>query len=676
MQLTQQTSHWTVKNLILLLLLVLAANWFFTFQLVCLKDDNSFYYMPVRMYLSDALHTEGIPYWNPYLMNGVPQHADIQGAVWNPFAFLLAYYFHYNHTCFLVEYLIYIFIAAAGMWRLTSLVTKDKQMLFAAASIYICCGFVSGISNFINWTASLAFIPWLFYCFYVLMQEPSLKKAGWFGFVGWLMVVCGYPAFLIYAAYCMMTFFVWWTWQQIKNRKPSIIIHRLKYLLLAGIVCFILSLPAFFSYIEFFPFYSRGHDLATDVPYRDCFYPQFLASLFIPTSVYNKNFDPLCHSANRDIYFGIVPLLMLVLWFSNFKTNTKGLPKLLLGIGIFTFIFLFGFLTPLGGLAYKLLPLMGSFKWSAAVRIFLIMVIIFAVAIQWKQKGNDIMAKKKLKLLQIVLVVLFVGVIAVFLWINETYLFETPTHKNIFQLNAAVQAVLLLLVFAFIKKIVGNRKWMLAFIVIDLFINYSLSMAMTGVGNVKPAVFNEYANEFYKQNPDGYLDRPLAMNREYYLFDPWHNHNASKILNGATFLESNTVFINYEKKFILDTANEKILRENAFVFSNEVHALLIDSIHLGYTSIDLKVRCTNAGNIILQQNNYFRWREKKSLPINTYEGCFMMIPVHEGLNEIHLYYDKGNYPLLAMISLALLAALLLWLFFGGTEKILPAQRKP
>jgi ammonia channel protein AmtB len=47
-----------VKQLLLLLLLVLVANWFFTFQLVCLKDDNSFYYMPVRMYLSDALHKE------------------------------------------------------------------------------------------------------------------------------------------------------------------------------------------------------------------------------------------------------------------------------------------------------------------------------------------------------------------------------------------------------------------------------------------------------------------------------------------------------------------------------------------------------------------------------------------------------------------------------------------
>ncbi len=675
MELTQ-SSPWSAKNILLLAMLVLIANWFFSFQLVCLKDDNSFYYMPVRMYLSDALHTEGIPYWNPYLMSGVPQHADIQGAVWNPIAFILAYVFHYNHTCFLFEYLLYIFIAAAGMWRLVSLVTKDKQGLLAAVVIYTCCGFVSGISNFINWTASLAFIPWMFYCLYTLLQEPSLRKAGWLGFVCWLMIVCGYPAFFIYAAYCMLAIFIWQSWHQIKTGNAKSVVKLIKYLFLAGAICFVLTLPAFFSYIEFFPFYSRGHDLATDVPYRDCFYPQFLTSLFIPTSVYNKTFDVLCHSANRDIYFGIIPLLMLVLWVSNFRANSKGLAKLFVGIAIFTFVFLFGFLTPLGNLVYKMLPLMGSFKWSAAARIFLIMLFILAVALQVKQINSDGLTKKKIKLLQIGLAVSFIGVLAVFLFVHQCYLFETPIHKRIFELNAIVQATLLLLIFIFLKKIFSNKKWMLVFVVIDLLVNYSIGMAMTGVGNVKPTVFNQYAKEFYKEKPDTYLNRPLAENRKYYMFDPWHNHNASKILNGATFLESNTVFSTYEKRFIVDTASEKLLRDHAFAFSNDVRSLQIEAILLTYTTIDVKVRCSNAGSIILQQNNYFRWKEKSNLPIHTYENCFMMLPVQEGVNELHLYYDKGNYPLLTIISVTALIILLVFLFFGNTKKILSTQRQP
>jgi hypothetical protein len=73
------------------------------------------------------------------------------------------------------------------------------------------------------------------------------------------------------------------------------------------------------AYIEFLPFYNRGKDLATDLPFRDCFYPQFLSSLFIPSSVYSKTYDLLCHSANRDIYFGVLPLITVVLFAGKLK---------------------------------------------------------------------------------------------------------------------------------------------------------------------------------------------------------------------------------------------------------------------------------------------------------------------------------------------------------------------
>ncbi len=660
----------------MLALLVLVANWFFTFGLVCLKDDNSFYYMPVRMYLSDALHTEGIPYWNPYLMNGVPQHADMQGAVWNPIAYGLSYFFHYNHTAFLFEYMLYMLLAVTGIYRLMGLITKDSTMLLMAAIVYSCCGFVSGISNFINWTASLGFMPWMFYCFYTLLQQPSFKKAIWFGIVCWLMIVCGYPAFFIYASYCIAAILIWQWWVFKKAGKIALILASIRYLAIAIVVCMLLALPAMVSYIEFLPYYSRGHDLATDVAFRDCFYPQFLASLFIPASVYNKLFDPLCHSANRDIYFGTLPLLLMVLFIGNYKQYNKGIVKLFTGIALFTFIFLFGFLTPLGNMVFKFLPLMGAFKWSAAARIFLIILFIAAILLQAKQPGFFSVTDKKIKHLRITIAVLLAGVTIVFGMMNHNALFETSTHQRIFQLDTLVQFVLLVTAFVFIRRIISHKKWMLAFIAIDLLVNYSIGMAITGVGNVKPAVFNNYAKQFYQQQPDKYLDTPLMVNRKYYMFDPWKNHNASKILNGATFLESNTVFSTYEQMFILDTANERLLRNNRFVFSNDIKNLKIDTIHLGYNSIDIKLESGNAGNIILQQNNYHRWKEKSGLPINTYRNCFMKLPVKEGTNEIHLYYDKGYYPLLIDISNFALLLVLLLLFFGSLYKVLPTQWQP
>lgn len=662
-----------LRHVFILAILVLLANWFFTFQLVCLKDDNSFYYMPVRMYLSDALHAGTLPYWNPFLLNGVPQHADMQGAVWNPIAFTLCYFFKYNHSLFLLEYVLYIFIGATGMFKLMGLITKNQFYLLASVTIYICSGFVSGIANFINWTASLGFIPWIFYYYFTTVQQPNFRNSILLGITSWLMLVCGYPAFIIYTIYCIVALFIWHVWQQIKQGRN--IWKEIQFLLLALCIGLALSFPAIKAYIEFLPFYNRGKALATDLPFRDCFYPQFLSSLFIPSSVYNKTYDALCHSANRDIYFGVLPLLSSILFVLNYRKNKTSFILLLTGIAIFTFIFLFGFLTPLGSLTFKFLPLMGAFKWSAAARIFLMLLLIAASVFQLS-KQDFLIAAPQIKILKAVCICMLAGIVVVFVLTNQHAVFETALHHKIFYLNTVVQIILWLTAFIFMKQLLTQKKLFFVIIAIDLLINYSIGMAVTGVGNVQPAVFNNYAKAFYKQNPDEYLKRPLAENRKLYMFDPWKNHNTSKIMNGATFLMSNTVFSGYEKFFINDTSNERILRNHAFAFSEDIDSVIINSVHLTYTSIQLNVSCNKPGNIILQQNNYYRWKEMNGLPIKTWNDCLMQIPVQASLNKIELQYDRGNYKQLMMLSYIFLLLLISILLFGSRNKILSAERQP
>lgn len=662
-----------LRHVFILAILVLVANWFFTFQLVCLKDDNSFYYMPVRMYLSDALHAGTMPYWNPFLLNGVPQYADMQGAVWNPIVFTLCYFFKYNHSLFLLEYVLYIFIGATGMFKLMGLITKNQFYLLASVTVYICSGFVSGIANFINWTASLGFIPWVFYFYFTTVQQPNLRNSIFLGITSWLLLVCGYPAFIIYTIYCIVALFVWHLWQQLKQGNN--IWKEVQFLLLALCIGLALSLPAIIAYVEFLPFYNRGKELATDLPFRDCFYPQFLSSLFIPSSVYNKTYDILCHSANRDIYFGVLPFLSSILFVLNYKKHKTSFVLLLAGIAIFTFIFLFGFLTPLGNFSFKFLPLMGAFKWSAAARIFLIILLI-AASVYQLSKQDFIIAASQIKILKTICLCMLTGIAIVFVLTNQHAVFETDLHHKIFYLNAGAQIILWLTAFIFIKQLLTQKKLFFLFIVIDLLINYSIGMAVTGVGNVQPAVFNNYAKVFYKQNPDEYLKRPLAENRKLYLFDPWKNHNASKIMNGATFLMSNTIFSGYEKLFINDTSNERILRNHAFAFSEDIDSVVINDVHLTYSSIQLNITCNKSGNIILQQNNYTRWKEMNGLPIQTWKDCFMQLPVHAGMNKIDLQYDRGNYKQLMLFSYSFLLLLMGILLFSSRNKILAAERQP
>lgn len=673
-----QTNNHTILNIqkiAAIVFLVLVANWFFTFQLVCLKDDNSFYYMPVRMYLSDALHNGTLPYWNPFLLNGVPQISDMQGAIWNPFAFLFSYFFKYNHTLFLVEYLIYISFAAIGAYKLLSLITSKFSILFVGTTIYITCGFVSGISNFVNWTASLAFIPWIFYYFFSIVQQPNFTKAIALGIFSWLMLVCGYPAFIIYTAYCLLVLILFFAYKHIKQNEGTLFFKKLLFLLFSLSIGLILSLPAIIAYVEFLPFYSRGKELTTDLAFRDCFYPQFLSSVFIPSSVYNKNYDVLCHSANRDIYFGVLPSCILLLFITQLKKFKTSLLLVLTAIAVFTFIFLFGYLTPLGNFCFNYLPLMGSFKWSAAARIFLLILFIAAI-IYYLHKNENIITTSQKKVIQLFSLFMLIGIVIVFLITNKNAVFDSKTHKQIFYGNTFLQIVLWLIVLAKTNLLFTKQKFLVAFIVVDLLLNYTIGMAITGVGNVSPKVFNNYAAEFYKQEPNNYLKHPLAINRSLYMFNPWTNHNASKIMNGATFLMSNTLFTGYEKLFIQDTANERILRNNAFAFSEDIDSLNINSVNLTYNQIELNISCNKAGSIILQQNNYYRWSEKNNLPIYTWRDCFMQIPVKAGVNNIQLQYNKGNYLQLMIGSYLLLILLLLLLFFSGRNKILTSNRQP
>lgn len=673
-----QTNNHTIKSILkiaTILFLVLAANWFFTFQLVCLKDDNSFYYMPVRMYLSDALHARTLPFWNPFLLNGVPQISDMQGAVWNPFAFFFCYFFKYNHTLFLIEYLIYISFAAIGAYKLFSLITNKFSILFIGTTIYIACGFVSGIANFINWTASLAFIPWIFYYFFSIIQQPTFLKAIALGIFCWLMLVCGYPAFIIYTAYCLLVLTIFFVYKHIKQNEGALIFEKLLFLVFSLSIGVVLSLPALIAYVEFLPFYSRGKELATDFAFRDCFYPQFLSSLFIPASVYNKKYDLLCHSANRDIYFGVLPVCILFLFIAKPKQLKKSLLLVLSAIAVFTFIFLFGYLTPLGNFCFNYVPLMGSFKWSAAARIFLLLLFIAAIVYYLNTNQYTITAKQK-KGIQVLGIFMLVGIVFVFFITNRNAVFDSPTHQQIFYANTILQIILWLIVFAKNNLLFRKQKFLVAFIVVDLLLNYFIGMAITGVGNVKPQVFNNYATEFYKQEPNNYLKHPLAINRSLYMFNPWTNHNASKIMNGATFLMSNTLFTGYEKMFIQDTSNERILRNHAFVFSEDIDLLKIDSIDLKYNQINIQVQANTAGSIIVQQNNYYRWSEKNNTPINTWKDCFMQIPVKAGVNTIQLQYNTGNYVQLMIGSYLLFIILLLILFFSSRNKILSTNRQP
>jgi hypothetical protein len=641
------------KTMLLLIALVLLGNWCFTFQIFSLKDDNSYYYMPMRMYLSDALHEGKLVFWNPYFQLGLPQYSDMQGAVWNPVALILCSLFRYNHTCFLAEYLIYLIIAAAGMYKLAQTFIKDFWLVALIVVVYILGGFTSAIANFFNWSASLAFLPWLFYFFWTTLQKPNYKKAIWLAIIIWLNTVCGYPGFLLYAFYILLVWLIVFIYQQAKQKNKQLIFAVLVYFLVSAVITTLLCLPAIAAYIEFFPYYFRGSHLATEVPFQDCVYPNYFNSLLVPSTVYNGDMISPSHSANRNLYIGVLPFVLCLLLVINFKKIKHTYKWLFAGIAIFTFVFLFGHLTPLGNLTYKYLPLLGASKWSAATRIFLSIVLMAGVALLLQQQ-KILVSNKQLFWYRIFagIFVLLIGYLSYYWFYQQAWF--TPKHKWLMLANAVWQMILWLSVAWLLPKLLANTKWLLLFVLIDLGINHSIGLAATGIATVPPKVYNEYCTKFYQQNPNDYLLMPPQQRYQLFHFNPWTNHNASKIFYPEFFIQSNTMFMGYENLFINNKQGFDLLKYKNFVFSDDVQQLEITNHHFGYNQISFTATCSNEGFIVVQQNFYNRWHEATGKPITQYKNCMMQLPVHKGINLISLQYNTGNFMQLFWVSIATL----------------------
>ncbi len=665
----QDVSLLNKKNLFLLIALVLVGNWFFTFQLFSLKDDNSYYYMPMRMYLSDALHSGKLIFWNPYFQLGLPQYSDMQGAVWNPVALILCGLFKYNHTCFLAEYLLYLIIAAIGIFKLASIFIKNNHLIWLVVIVHILGGYTSAVSNFFNWNASLAFLPWLYLYFIKIYRQPNYKNAIILGLILWLNIVCGYPGYLLFTLYFLVAWFMVILFRELSVQHYFSVIRITLFYLLALSIAILICLPAIISYTEFFPFYFRGNHLATELPFQDCVFPAYFRSLLVPSAVYSNDMIDPSHSANRNLYFGLLPLFLSGILIVKLKQLQNRNKYLFAITAVVTFVFLFGHLTPLGIFIYKYIPLLGASKWSASYRIFIIVILLIGSAILLEQQKLTL-SKKQLFLWRIITIIaLMVMLYKTNYWFYRHH-WVTEKHQWLMVANAVWQAVLWIALAIFLPRILQHTKWILLFTLLDLFVNHTIGMAVTGVSTIQPKVYNEYAHTFYYTNQNEHLMKTPTERREIFHFNPWKNHNASKVFYPEFFIQSNTMFTGYENLFINNKLGFDFLKNHRFVFSEDIQQLEVTQASLDYNNISFTVNAGNTGSIIIQQNFYERWRESSGKKITAFKDCMMQIQVPKGVTHVHLQYDSGNIFTCFLISLAVLSCCLLILLFKPIQGLI------
>ncbi|HEX4047448.1 MAG TPA: hypothetical protein VH309_06420, partial [Elusimicrobiota bacterium] len=119
------------------------------------------YHVPLRSLTASALQSGRLPFWNPYILLGVPHAANPQAALFYPAALLEAFF--PVVTAFVWDQVLHLLWAGAGMFLLCRAQRLDRAAAAVLASSFALSPFLiyrvtAGIPTLL---AALSWTPWL-----------------------------------------------------------------------------------------------------------------------------------------------------------------------------------------------------------------------------------------------------------------------------------------------------------------------------------------------------------------------------------------------------------------------------------------------------------------------------------------------------------------------------------
>ena len=413
----------TVTDILLLVIVTIIAYLPVSTFIFSLKNDSLVQYLPYRYHLSESIQHGYFPFWSPYLYTGFPIHADMQGMTWNPIVLIISIFTRYNMSVLEFEVIIYLILAAIGMYSLLKSFSLSRIICIVGGISYMSCGFITGSASVIPWLSSAAFIPFVLKYLKKFLEKPRLKSSLSFSISLSLLFLCGYPTFFIYTSYAILVILLFAGITHFKDKTSPVNTRAIGLLLLAFSVFLCICSPAIISYWEFLPYYSRGTGIPVTKAAQNPFTPFSSISFILPNAV-NKDHDWLnTDPSMRNSYVGFFVFLLFCL--SLFSKHTKW-QKLILGITIFSFTLSLGSSTPLHKLCYSILPLFDTFRHPGNIRLFTSIGIILLAAFYANHllHSKDDYTRKKL------FAVLYALITALGL-LSLYFLFQTGVRNNI-----------------------------------------------------------------------------------------------------------------------------------------------------------------------------------------------------------------------------------------------------
>ncbi|MFZ9661063.1 MAG: hypothetical protein ACO29O_04220 [Chitinophagaceae bacterium] len=309
-----------------------------SFQLA-IKNDFFQAYFPVKYFFSNAIKAGEWPLWNPFLNYGFPAYGDMSASYWNPLTWLFAF-IGYNAYLFTLEQLIYMLLAAVGMFKLMGHWTDDQRVKLITAASYLCSGFITSHQQHFNWITAAGLLPLFIYYFISTIKNPITVNILKLLLVSIFFLTSVHPGMIIglFLMLLPITFSLRHSIFKIKFSYRDITIALILFILMiAGMI---------YGYADVIFYTNRSHPIIAETGFAGYTSITNWASFLLPlisddrTGIFNNEFTL------RNCYVGLVIFSMLIYaLFSRNKGRTQvyfyttGLFFLILSSNIIHFIY-------------------------------------------------------------------------------------------------------------------------------------------------------------------------------------------------------------------------------------------------------------------------------------------------------------------------------------------------
>lgn len=693
------------------LILVLLVSYFPIAGFIAgVKNDILTGYLPVRFFMSESLSEGFMPWWNPYVNFGIPQYADMSSSFWSPVTWLIAGTVGYNIYSITAELLLYILLGAWGMYKCGDLFNWNKDIKLIAAVSYMCCGYMVGHLQHLNWVAGAGFLPWCFWSYHLLLNGYSLKRLSISAVLFYLFISASHPGLIIGSIYFFAIFSIYFYFLKKKSDNREITFRNFAKPILFLIALLLLVCSALIaSYTEILPFITRGDKIASATAAMNSTTVQSWTSFIFPLSTAKNDLFFGNDISLRNNYFGLTLLAFLFTLTAgknkySFFFLSAGLAFLILSSNNFIHTF-----------CLRYIPLLSYVRLNGEFRIFALFSFIISAACSLQEyqtgEGNSVRFKRLILLLglSIVSVTVWAG-IKIFLTgesilfttvslnqISLTHFFKPITDKLSFHDTLFLQGLIQLPIILLIRKysLLKKTRYLLLVVVADLCLATLFNLPYTGAGTKSPKELQELLNaspsgipvpklNAVSLNNSGaaginavlgswsfYNKQPGTITQAAY---PIEFKNEKEIFQKQIPVIKNRPFLFFSPNITEESTQLKKTTDSAGFISTPLKN--IEILTFSPTHIRAKLSADQPGDLVLLYQNYPHWNyslNDRNIQAQSYLNTFIKINIAKpGVYIADFSFSPGKIKAWLIVSLTVFILLLFAAFFlPGKTKTSP-----